>query len=151
MSDLKRLMAALAEVDADQGEPRATSVRMPEPLHRAVLVATELGMDPSFTAATHRALRDRLHAFARRRALAEHFAAFPSDLPSLAAVAQRRVRGSDHAGARRPELIEDVATWVAARRPEWAASGAIDETVDEVLAHVELLDAGVGARRRRTA
>ena len=66
--------------DGDQdvpegGQAKATSVRIPEALHRAVLVATDLGMDESFTAATVRALSDRLQAFARQRAIAEHFEA----------------------------------------------------------------------------
>lgn len=108
-------------------------------------------MDASFTAATKRALLDRLHAFARQRALAEHFVAFPADTPSLAAVAHRRIRGTDHARALRPELIDEAAAWVASQRPEWASSGVVDATVDEVLGYVEMLAAGVGARRRRSA
>ncbi len=151
MSGLDRLLAVLAELDSGPDEAKATSVRIPEGLHRAVVIATELGMDASFTAATKRALLDRLHAFARQRALTEHFAAFPADTPSLAAVAHRRVRGTDHPGVRRPELIEETAAWVASQRPEWASSGVVDATVDEVLGYVEMLAAGVGARRRRSA
>lgn len=151
MSGLDRLLAVLAELDSEPAEARATSVRLPEALHRAVSIATELGMDASFTAATKGALSDRLHAFARRQALAEHFAAFPADTPSLAAVAHRRVRGTEHPGARRPELIDETAAWVASRRPEWASSGTVDAAVDDVLGYVEMLAAGVGTRRRRSA
>lgn len=130
------------------GETLATSVRIPKALHRAVALAAELGMDESFTAATNRALSERVRAFVRQRALAEHFAGYPADVPTLAAVARRRVQGSDHPGAARPDLIDAVAAWVSGRRPDWALTGAVDEAVDDVLAHVELLAAGVGRRRR---
>jgi hypothetical protein len=145
---LEELMEVLSEEDTDGS--KATSVRLPESLHRAVLLATELGMDESFTAATSRALRERLGDFVRRRVLAEHFSQFPADLPRLADVARRRVQGSDHPGVTRPELIEEAAAWVEQRRPEWAVSGAVDDTVDEVLGYVELL-AARGRRRRRSA
>src|SRR5438552_4125194 len=85
------------------------------------------------------ALTERLHAFVRQRALAEHFAAYPSDIPTLAAVAHRRVRGTDHPGAARPELIDAAAAWLEQRRPEWAAAGLVDSTIDEVLGYVEML------------
>jgi hypothetical protein len=145
---LDGLIEALAGLDqADVS--KATSVRIPEALHRAVLLATELGMDESFTAATTRALADRLFDFVRRRALAEHFSRFPADLPTLATVAHRRVQGSDHPAVSHPELVEAAATWVEQRRPDWALTGAADETVDEVLGYVEMLAAGVGTRRGR--
>lgn len=147
---LEELMDAL-RVAGEEGTAKATSVRLPEALHRAVVLATELGMDESFTQATTRALTDRLRAFVRQRALAEHFATYPSDIPTLAAVAHRRVRGSDHPGAARPELVDAAAAWVEQRRPEWAAAGLVDSTVDDVLGYVEMLAAGVGGRRRRSA
>jgi hypothetical protein len=145
---LDDLIEALAGLDQDEVS-KATSVRIPEALHRAVVLATELGMDESFTAATSRALADRLGTFVRQQALTEHFTTFPDDVPTLAAVTHRRVQGSDHAGASHPELIDDTAAWVEQRRPDWVLSGAVDETVDEVLAYVEMLAAGVGTRRRR--
>src|SRR6266542_6993866 len=139
---LEELIEALDAVDRDEGS-KATSVRIPEALHRAVILATELGMDESFTAATSRALSDRLRSFVRQAALAEHFRRFPGDRPTLAAVARRRVSGSDHPGASRPELIDEAATWIEQRRPDWAVTGAVDETVDDVLGYVEMLAAGV--------
>lgn len=147
---LEELMEALRAADQGGGA-KATSVRLPDALHRAVLLATELGMDESFTQATTRALTDRLHAFVRQRALAEHFATYPSDIPSLAGVAHRRIRGTDHPGVSRPELVDAAAAWVEQRRPEWAAAGLVDPTVDEVLGYVEMLAAGVGRRGRRSA
>lgn len=150
VNTLDELIEALAAVDQVEGS-KATSLRIPEALHRAVVLATELGMDESFTAATSRALADRLRVFVRRTALAGHFSQFPEDLPTLAAVARRRVRGSDHPGASRPDLIDETAAWVEQRRPDWAVTGAVDETVDEVLGYVEMLVAGVGTRRRRSA
>ena len=98
---LEELIEALSTAEDTDGS-KATSVRLPESLHRAVLLATELGMDESFTAATSRALRARLGDFVRRQALAEHFSQFPADLPRLADVARRRVQGSDHPGVTRP-------------------------------------------------
>jgi len=144
---LDELMDVLAGAEEVEGS-KATSVRLPEALHRAVLLATELGMDESFTAATSRALRDRIGDFVRRQALAEHFGSFPADLPRLAEVAKRRVRGSDHPGVSHPELVDEAAAWVEQRRPEWAVTGAVDDTVDEVLGYVELLASRVGRRRR---
>lgn len=132
----------LAEHVADLGEgdsTRATSLRLPARLHRAVVVATELGMDPSLTAATARALEDRVRGFLRQRALAEHVAAFPEDAPSLASVARRRVAGTDHPGGVRDDLLRRVADAVEAREPDWLLSGRTDATVDRVLDTVELL------------
>jgi len=78
-------------------------VRLPEAIHRAVLLATELGMDESFTAATSRALRERMGDFVRRQALGDHFTKFPADLPRLADVAKRRVNGSDAIACAAPQ------------------------------------------------
>jgi hypothetical protein len=146
---LEELLEVLAAAEEQDGS-RATSVRLPEALHRAVLLATELGMDESFTAAMTRALQERIGDFVRRRALAEHFTKFPADLPRLADVAKRRIQGSEHPGVSHPELVDEAAAWVEQRRPEWAFT-AVDDTVDEVLGYVEMLVAGVGRPRRRSA
>jgi hypothetical protein len=150
VATLVELIAALEETESAAGS-KATSIRLPEALHRAVGLATELGMDSSFTAATSRALTDRLHDFVRRLALAEHFREFPADRPALAAVAHRRVAGTDHPGTSRPELVDEVAAWVEERRPDWWLTGAIDDAVDEILGAVEMLAAGVGDAKRRSA
>jgi hypothetical protein len=144
---LDELVEALSAAEDVEGS-KATSVRLPEALHRAAHLATELGMDESFTAATSRALRDRIADFVRRQALTTHFSRFPADLPRLADVAKRRVHGSDHPGVSHPELIEETGAWVEQQRPEWAMTGAVDDTVDEVLGYVEMLAAGVGRPRR---
>ncbi len=144
------LLEAVAAVDQTTGS-KATSVRLPEALHRAVVLATELGMDESFTAATTQALSDRLHDFVRRTALAEHFRQFPADRPPLGVIARRRVHRSDHPAASHPELVDEAAAWVESRRPDWAVIGAVDEAVDEVLRFVEMVAAGVGGRPRRSA
>ena len=146
-SRFEELIEALAAADELAGS-KATSVRLPEALHRAVLLATELGMDESFTAATSRALRERMGDFVRRQALADHFTKFPADLPQLADVAKRRVSGSDHPGVAHSDLIDEAAAWVEHRHPEWALTGAVDDTVDEVLSYVEMLAGRVGKRRR---
>ena len=137
---LDALLDALAEVDAGDAPARATSLRIPEPVHRAVQLATELGMDGSMTAATTAALLDRVEAFARQRALALHLAAHPEDEPALADVAARRVSGTGHPAVRRPDLVVRVADAVARRDPTWAREGRVDATIDRVLDLVELID-----------
>ncbi|MCA1676435.1 MAG: hypothetical protein LC799_31110 [Actinobacteria bacterium] len=102
-------------------------------------------MDESFTAAANRALEERIRAFARRQALATHFTRFPTDRPRLAAVTLRRVAGTGHAAERHPDVVEAVAEWVESREPDWVFFAA-DETVDQVLRHVEMVAAGVGVR-----
>lgn len=135
LSDLAGIVAGLGVDDTT----RATSLRLPAGLHRAAVVATELGMDPSLTAATASALEERVRGFLRQRALAEHVTAFPDDAPSLASVAARRVAGTDHPGAARAELLCRVADAVEAREPDWLLAGRTDVTVDRVLEAVELV------------
>lgn len=108
-------------------------------------------MDVSLTAASNRALEDRLRAFARHQAVVAHLDRFPEDQPSLADVAGRRVHGTGHPAAHRPDLVSDVAGWVERRRPDWAAAADMDQVVDTVLDHVEMLAAGVGDRPVATA
>lgn len=133
-----------------RGETKATSVRQPAALHRAALVATELGMDESFTAAANRALEERIRGFARQQAFATHFERFPADRPRLAAVTLRRVAGSGHPAERHPDVVEAVAEWVEGREPDWMLI-SVDETVDQVLRHVEMIAAGVGVRPTNVA
>jgi hypothetical protein len=144
MATLDDLFAVLNRAQTDPGEARPTSLRLPAEIHAAATVATELGMDPSLTAATGQALLERVHQFARQQALAGHFATYPADRPSLAAVVSRRVDGTGHPAAARPDLVADVAGWLEAREPDLMPTGRVDEAVDRVLAHVELLAAGVG-------
>lgn len=151
MTRLDDLFAALHSVDDVVEGSRATSVRLPEAVHRAALIATELGMDESFTVATSRALTERIVAFARREALAQHVQRFPEDSPTLADVVHRRARGTEHSAARRPELVADVADWVERTSSDWLTSGAVDEAVDLVLGYVEMLAAGVGGQHRAIA
>lgn len=121
------------------GAARATSLRLPEGLHRAATIATELGMDASLTAATSHALLDRIRSFARGRAIAEHLAVFPLDRPSLAAVVQRRLSGTDHPADRHRDLVADVAERLEQRHPDWAVSGEVDRHVDRVIETVEVV------------
>jgi transposase len=138
MATLRDLLASLDELDSS-GDVKSTSVRMPEALHHAVAIATELGMAESFTAATNEALASRVRAFARQQALAAHLARFPSDQPELEAVVRRRVSGTDHPAARHEELTAAAAQRYAQRHPDWAVSGAADHAVDQVLELVEML------------
>ncbi len=146
MSELDEFFAVLAELGEGQAETVATSIRQPEALRRAAHLATQLGMDESVTAASNRALEDRLRAFARHRAIVAHLDRFPEDRPSLAGVAGRRVRGTGHPAARRPDLVADVARWLERRRPDWAVATDADQVVDSVLDHVAMLVDGVGHR-----
>lgn len=140
MTTLIDLIAKLDELDGPgSGHVRATSLRMPEALHQAVAVATELGMAESFTAATTDALTSRVRAFARQQALADHIARFPGDQPDLEAVVRRRVSGTDHPAAHHEHLTVEAARRYEQRHPDWAASGEVDRAVDQVLELVELL------------
>ena len=141
LDDLLRALSGLGE-DAPL---QATSLRLPKALHEALAIATALGMDSSVSTATREALVERIRDFARQRVLSTHFTAFPEDMPSLAAVAKRRVAGTCHPAASHPGLIDEVAAEIERRQPDWALT-ALDGTVDDVLAYVELLAAGVGRR-----
>lgn len=138
MATLLELLATLDELD-HAGDVKATSVRMPEALHHAVAIATELGMAESFTAATNDALTSRVRAFARQQALAAHLARFPHDQPGLDAVVRRRVSGTDHPAALDEQLTNTVAQRYEQRHPDWAVSGEADHAVDQVLDLVEML------------
>jgi hypothetical protein len=65
-----------------------SSVRQPAALKDAVKVAVELGLDATVNDATVQALRDRLEAFAHRRALEAHYSVHPDERPSMPEVAQ---------------------------------------------------------------
>lgn len=144
MSRLDELFAALGELTGSRGETKATSIRQPEALHRAGLLATELGMDESFTAAANRALEERIRSFARQQALAAHIERFPEDRPRLAAVTLRRAAGTGHPAEQHPGIVEAVAQWVEGREPDWLLT-SVDDTVDQVLRHVEMI-AALGVR-----
>ncbi len=141
---LEELFEALGGL-AEDGPLQSTSLRLPKALHEALVIATELGMGSSVSAATREALADRIRDFARQAAFKAHFSTFPDDTPRLAAVAKRRVSGTDHPAANHPRLVDEVAAEIERRQPDWALM-ALDGTVDDVLAYVELLAAGVGRR-----
>lgn len=150
MERLEDLFDALADLADSRGETKATSIRQPAALSRAAHVATELGMDESFTAAANRALEERVRAFARQRAFAAHFGRFPEDRPRLAAVTLRRVSGTGHPAESRVDVVEAVAEWIEAREPDWMVRAA-DKTVDDALRYVEMIVAGVGVRPTNVA
>jgi ADP-ribose pyrophosphatase YjhB (NUDIX family) len=150
MERLDDLFGALAELTESRGGTKATSIRQPAALNRAAQVATELGMDESFSAAANRALEERVRAFARQRAFAAHFDRFPEDRPRLVAVALRRVAGTGHPAEGRADVVEAVAEWIEAREPDWMVRAA-DETVDHTLRYVEMIVAGVGVRPTNVA
>jgi len=88
---------------------------------------------------------DRARASARQQALTAHFERFPADRPRLAAVALRRVASTGHPAEHHPDIVEAVVKRVESREPDWmilAADETVDQTVDQVLHHVEMIVAG---------
>ena len=127
------LFALLDGLDAD-GPTVVSSVRQPAALKQAVKVAVDLGLDSNANDATVQALRDRLEAFAQRRALDAHYSAHPKARPSLAEVAQAAAELDGDPLAGQPGLIRRAAKEIVALRP-----GA---TADDVLIYA----AGLGSR-----
>jgi hypothetical protein len=139
LEELLEVMDELAETP--RREAKATSMRLPVALQRATALAVELGMDESVTAAMSNALLERVQAFARREALAAHFAAFPADVPALGDVVARRIDGLDHPAAQRPDLVELAVAHAEHRWGRWTVTGSVDDAVDLVLVLVEVLAA----------
>ena len=148
MAEVADLFAALEESINAAKSTRATSVRLPEPVLRATALAVEMGMDESVTAAMSNALLDRVAAFARAQGFAEHFAAYPSDMPRLVDLVTRRLEGTGHVGEEHVDVVERLATYVEREHPAWATSGAVDLAVDMVVVAVEALETTGGLARR---
>jgi hypothetical protein len=127
------LFALLDGLDAD-GPTVVSSVRQPAALKEAVKVAVELGLDANANEATVQALRDRLEAFAQRRALDAHYSAHPDARPSLAEVAQAAAELDGDPLAGQPALITRAAEEIVALRR--------NATADEVLIYA----AGLASR-----
>lgn len=151
MDKFDELVNLLPELRNPTQESRKTSLRLPADLHRALQIATELGMDDSLTAATTQALIDRVDEFVRREALARHYERFPEDIPELAGVAKHRVRMTDHPAVDHPKLVDEVAAWVEREQPDWPTSRDEYDPVDRVLDYVEVLATYPGARRSESA
>lgn len=101
------------------GHTVATSVRLPEELQRAAREAVENGLARSLTELIVDGLRDRLVALATeneqyvrqegvRRALEEHFEAYPDARPTLAEITMAGARLDDHPAQHHPELIDEA-------------------------------------------
>jgi hypothetical protein len=130
------LFALLDRLDAD-GPTVVSSVRQPAALKEALKLAVELGLDANANDATVQALRDRLEAFAQRRALDAHYAAHPGVRPSLAEIALAAAELDGDPLAEEPALIRRAAKEVVVLRP-----GA---TPDDVLVYA------AGLRSRASA
>ncbi len=120
------LFALLDRLDTD-GPTVVSSVRQPAALKEALKVAVALGLDANANDATVHALRDRVEAFAQRRALDAHYAAHPEARPSLAEIAQAAAELDGDPLAAEPALIGRAAKEIVALRP-----GA---TADDVLVY----------------
>jgi hypothetical protein len=118
------LFALLDRLDS-HGPTVVSSVRQPAALKEALQVAVGLGLDANANDATVHALRDRLEAFAQRRALDAHYTAHPEARPSLVELAQAAAELDGDPLAAEPALIHRAAKEIVALRP-----GA---TADDVL------------------
>lgn len=115
MTTLDDLAAALDETG---GPSLVTSVRRPEALHRALLIAVELGLVGTATEAQGQALRELLEAVTQRAALEQHYAAHPESRPTLAEVALALAEAEHSPLAQQPELLEQAAREVLEVRPD---------------------------------
>lgn len=120
------LFALLDRLDSD-GPTVVSSVRQPAALKEALKVAVGLGLDANANDATVQAMRDRLEAFAQRRALDAHYTAHPEARPSLAELAQAAAELDGDVLADEPVLIHRAAQEIIAFRPR--------ATADEVLVY----------------
>src|ERR1700730_13767118 len=109
------LFALLDRLDAD-GPTVVSSVRQPVALKQALTVAVELGLDANANDATVQALRDRLGAFAARRALAAPSPPPPAARLSLAEAAQAAAKLDNAPLAGEPALIRRAAKEIVAVR-----------------------------------
>ena len=118
------LFALLDEVDAD-GPTVVSSVRQPAALKEALRLAVELGLDANANDAPVQAVRDRLEAFAQRRALDVHYAVHPGARPSLAEVAQAAAELDGDPLAGEPALIRRAAKEIVSLRPGASADDVL--------------------------
>ena len=118
------LFALLDRLDAD-GPTVVSSVRQPVALKDALKVAVGLGLDANANDATVHALRDRLEAFAQRRALDAHYIAYPEARPSLAEIAQAAAELDGDPLAADPSLIRRAAHEIVALRPKATADDVL--------------------------
>ncbi|HEX3426390.1 MAG TPA: hypothetical protein VHT30_09675 [Acidimicrobiales bacterium] len=120
------LFTLLDRLDAD-GPTVVSSVRQPAALKEALKVAVELGLDANANDATVQAVRDRVEAFAQRRALDAHYVAHPDARPTLAELAQAAAELDDDPLAGEPTLLRRAAQEIVDLRP--------DATADDVLVY----------------
>ena len=135
-SDDQKLFALLDGLDSE-GPTVVSSVRQPAALKEALRVAIALGLDASANDATVHALRDRLEAFAQRRALEAHYAANRRARPSLTEIAQAAAELDGDPLAHDAALIRRAAKEIVALRT--------NPTADDVLLYA------AGLRSRATA
>jgi hypothetical protein len=119
------VLFALLDRLGDDGPTVVSSVRQPAALKEALKVAVDLGLDANANDATVRALRDRLEAFAQRRALDAHYAAHPGTRPSLAEIAQAAAELDSDPLATHPALIRRAAKEIVALRPAATADDVL--------------------------
>ncbi|MDP9073284.1 MAG: hypothetical protein M3N98_03745 [Actinomycetota bacterium] len=123
------LFAWLDRLDI-HGPTVVSSVRQPAALKEALKIAVGLGLDANAndaTDATVQALRDRLEAFAQRRALDAHYTAHPEARASLPELALAAAELDGDPLAAEPAFIHRAAKEIVAFRP-----GA---TADDVLVY----------------
>jgi hypothetical protein len=95
-----------------------TSMRIPSALREAVALAVrELGVAPSTTALTSRALRSVLEAVVMQAALDRHYEEYPQARPDLADLAVAAAELDGHPLASRPDHIRRSAAEIQQRHP----------------------------------
>lgn len=95
-----------------------TSVRQPAALREAVKAAVALGMDATVNDATVQAVRDRVEAFAQRRALDAHYDRYPDVRPTLADQALAAAELDGNPLADDPALLRAAADEVLSVKPD---------------------------------
>jgi hypothetical protein len=118
------LFTLLDRLDAD-GPTVVSSVRQPAALKEALKVAVELGLDANANDATVQAVRDRVEAFAQRRALDAHYVAHPDVRPTLAELAQAAAELDGDPLADEPALLRRAAQEILGLRPDASADDVL--------------------------
>lgn len=118
MAALDDLVSALDDSDS---ATTTTSVRQPVALRRALKIAVELGLAPSANDATNESVRIELEHFALRRALEEHYEAYPWTKPSLYQLGHAAAVVERSPLTERKDLLRQAAREIRRVRPD--ASG----------------------------
>lgn len=137
---IDRINALLRSTDPETAN---TSMRIPKALREAAALAVkELGLAPSTTVLTAKALRSVLEGAVMLAVLDRHYEEYPELRPTLAELAIAAAEMDGNPLAEQPELIQRSAAEVQRRHPE--------ASPDDVLLWAEALQS-VAAEQRGAA